>query len=72
MAILGTFSTTMKPKQSMVILVNFKDNYDTTTTSANKSTGFDLSAIQSCFTTKQSIAKVPVVHKFHGFTNFSM
>ena len=48
MAILGNFWTTMKQKQSMVIFVNYKDNYDTTTTTANKSTGFDLSAIQSC------------------------
>ena len=32
----------------MVILVNYKDSYDTTTTTANKSMGFDLSAIQSC------------------------
>ena len=37
----------MKQKQSMVIFVNYKDNYDTTTTTANKSMGFDLSAIQS-------------------------
>ena len=48
MAILGNFWTTMKQKQSMVIFVNYKDNYDTTTTTANKSMGFDLSAIQSC------------------------
>ena len=32
MAILGNFETTMIQKQSMVILVNFKENYDTTTT----------------------------------------
>merc|ERR1719369_1325943 len=33
----------------MVIFVNYKDNYDTTTTTtANKVMGFDLSAIQSC------------------------
>ena len=38
----------MKKKKSMVIFVNFKDNYDTTTTTANKSMGFDLSVIQSC------------------------
>ena len=33
----------------MVILVNYKDNYDTTTTTAKKSMGFDPSAKQSCF-----------------------
>ena len=49
MAILGNFWTTMKQKQSMVIFVNYKDKYDTTTTTANKSMGFDLSAIQSCY-----------------------
>ena len=32
MAILGNFDTTMIQKQSMVILVNYKENYDTTTT----------------------------------------
>ena len=32
MAILGNFETTMIQKQSMVILVNYKENYDTTTT----------------------------------------
>ena len=32
MAILGNFETTMTQKQSMVILVNYKENYDTTTT----------------------------------------
>ena len=32
----------------MVILGNFKDNYDTATTIENKSKGFDLSATQSC------------------------
>ena len=32
----------------MVILVNYKNNYDTETTKANKSMGFDLSATQSC------------------------
>ena len=52
MAILVNFETTMIKKQSMVILVNYKDNYDTTTTTANKSMGFDLSAIQSCFRLK--------------------
>ena len=46
MAILGNFETTMVQKQSMVILVNYKENYDTKT--ANNSMGFDLSAIQSC------------------------
>ena len=39
----------MKQKQSMVVLVDYKDNYDTATMTANKSMGFDLSAIQSCF-----------------------
>ena len=48
MAILGNFETSMKQKQSGY-QVNYKDNYDTTTTTANKSMGFDLSAIQSCF-----------------------
>ena len=38
----------MKQKQSMVVLVDYKDNYDTATMTANKSMGFDLSAIQSC------------------------
>ena len=52
MTILGNFETTMIQKQSMVILVNYKDNYDTTTTTTNKSMGFDLSAIQSCSTPK--------------------
>ena len=32
MAILGNFETTMIQKQSMVILLNFKENYDTRTT----------------------------------------
>ena len=45
MVILGNFETTMIQKQSMAILVNYKYNYDTTTTTANKSMGFDLSAI---------------------------
>ena len=44
----GSFMKTMKQKQSMVIFVNQKDNYDTTRTTANKSMGLDLSAIQSC------------------------
>ena len=48
MAILVNFDTIMTEKQSMVILVNYEDNYNTTTTTANKSMGFDLSAIQSC------------------------
>ena len=43
----------MKQKQSMVNFVNYKENYytttTTTTTTANKSMGFDISAIQSCF-----------------------
>ena len=30
----------------MVILVNYKDNYDTATTLTNKSVGFDLSTVQ--------------------------
>ena len=38
----------MKQKQSIVIFVKYKDNNDTTTTTANKSIGFDPSAIQSC------------------------
>ena len=38
----------MKQKQSMVVLVDYKDNYDTAIMTANKSMGFDLSAIQSC------------------------
>ena len=45
MAILGNFETTMIQKQSMVILVSYKDNFDTKTITANKSMGFDLSAI---------------------------
>ena len=49
MAILGNFWTTMKQKQSMVIFVNYKDNYDTTRTTANNSMGFDPIAIQFCF-----------------------
>ena len=32
----------------ILILGNYKDNYDTATTTANKSMGFDLSAIQFC------------------------
>ena len=48
MEILGNFEITLIQKQSIVILVNYKDNYDTATTIANKSMGFDLSAIQSC------------------------
>ena len=48
-AILGNFETTMIKKQSLIILVNYKDNYDKTTTTANKSMVFDVSAIQSCF-----------------------
>ena len=39
----------MKQKQSMVVLVDYKDNYDTATMTANESMGFDLSAIQSCY-----------------------
>ena len=48
MVILGNFEKFMKKKTHLVILVIYKDNYDTTTTTANKSMGFDLSAIQSC------------------------
>ena len=48
MAIIGNFETPTKQKQSMVILVNYKNKYDITITTANKSIGFDLSAIQSC------------------------
>ena len=48
MAIFGNFGTTLKQKQSMIIFVNYKDNYDTTAATANKSMGFDLSVIQSC------------------------
>ena len=48
MVTLGNFEITMMQKQSMVILVNYKDNYDTVTTIANKSMGFDLSATPSC------------------------
>ena len=44
----------MIKKRSMIILFNYKDNYDTTTTAANKSMGFDLSAIQSCLSPKMS------------------
>ena len=32
----------------MVIFVNYKGNYEITTTTANKSIGFDLSATQFC------------------------
>ena len=32
----------------MAILGNYKNNYDTETTTANNSMGFDPSAIQSC------------------------
>ena len=32
----------------MAILNNYKNNYDTETTTANNSMGFDHSAIQSC------------------------
>ena len=32
MAILGNFETTMIQKQFKVILINYKENYDTTTT----------------------------------------
>ena len=46
MAILGNFKTTMIQKQSMVILVNFKDNYDTMTTTETNQWVFDL--LQSC------------------------
>ena len=50
LAILGNSETTMIHKQSMVILVNYyKDNYNITSTTANKSMAFDPSAIQSCF-----------------------
>ena len=37
---------------STVILANFKDNYGTATTTANKSMGFDSSATQSCSSCK--------------------
>ena len=47
--ILGHFEKNMEQKQSMAILVNYKDNNDMATIIANKSLGFDLSAIQSCF-----------------------
>ena len=43
-----SFEAIMIQKQSMVILVKNKDNYYTKTTTASKSMGFDLSAIQSC------------------------
>ena len=36
-------------QQSLSILDNYKNNYDTGTTTTNKSVGFDPSAIQSCF-----------------------
>ena len=49
MAILGNFEITIMQKQSMAILVNYKDNNDMATIIANKSLGFDLSAIQSRF-----------------------
>ena len=44
MAILDNFETTRIQKRSMVILVNYEDNYDTATTTANKLVSFDLSA----------------------------
>ena len=41
MAIFGNFETTVIQKQSIVILVNYKENYDSTMiTTANKSMGF--------------------------------
>ena len=45
----------------MVIVVNYKSNYDTTTTSANKSMGFDLSEIQSCKSVLLVIVEVTCV-----------
>ena len=45
MAILVNFETNMIQKQSMVILVNYKDNCDKATTIANKPMGFDLSQL---------------------------
>ena len=48
MAIFGNFETTTLQKQFMAILDNYKENYDTGTTTTNKSMGFDPSAIQSC------------------------
>ena len=36
----------------MAILGNYENNYDTETTTANNSMGFDPSAIQSCFLPK--------------------
>ena len=41
MAILGNFETTMIQKQFKVILINYKENYDTTTIPTNKSNGFE-------------------------------
>ena len=41
---------------SLETLGNYKDNYDTATTTTNKSIGFDLSAIQSCFLFSSGIA----------------
>ena len=50
MAILGNLETTLLKKQSLIIIVvNYKDDYDKTTTTAKKSMGFDLSVIQSRF-----------------------
>ena len=38
----------------MAILGNYKNNYDTESTTANNSMGFDPSAIQSCLLIYQS------------------
>ena len=48
----------------MAILVNYKDKYDTTTTTENNSMGFDLSAIQSCFDIKIPLTTSPRIYLF--------
>ena len=44
MAILGNFETTMIQKQFKVILINYKENYDTSTTTIQ----WVLTSVQSC------------------------
>ena len=67
MVIFGNFKTTMKEKQSMLILV-YKDNYDTVTTTANKSIGFDLNAIQSCLYPTVDAVREKLEEKSMGFS----
>ena len=65
------FETTMIQKQSMVILVNYEENYDTTTTTTvENSMCFDLSAIQSCLVYRTIGQQKPLIRSAPFFFDF--